>query len=141
MDKGFSLSYWKGIHSKVDVALKANVSFRDYAAIRTGKPKETEIGFELEPTLNLRPFDDAALLNPFLTVGAGAGWYSDKIGFYVPAGLGLQVNFNSITYAFVQAQYRWDLTKKDPQYGNRKVTGNNLFYSVGLAQNIGKEKV
>ncbi|HEX2683259.1 MAG TPA: OmpA family protein [Ferruginibacter sp.] len=141
MDKGLSISYWKGLHPKVDLAIKLNGSFRDYRAIRTGLTQKTEFGLELEPTLNLRPFDDAALVNPFLTVGAGAGYYTDKFGFYVPAGLGVQVNFNSITYLFVQAQYRWDLTKKDPAYGDKKVTGNSLFYSVGLAQNIGKEKV
>jgi hypothetical protein len=33
MTKGFSLSYWKGIHPKVDFAAKLNVSFRDYTAI------------------------------------------------------------------------------------------------------------
>ena len=133
MTKGFSLSYWKGIHSKVDFSVKVNASFRDYRAIRTGLTQKTEIGLELEPSINIRPFDDAALLNPFLTVGVGGGWYTDKIGAYVPAGLGLQVNFNSITYVFVQAQYRWTLTKD--------VLGDNLFYSVGVAQNIGKEKV
>jgi len=141
MTKGFSLSYWKGIHPKVDFSVRANASFRDYRAIRTGLTQKTEIGLELEPSVNVRAFPDAALLNPFLTVGVGGGLYTDKLGFYVPAGLGLQVNFNSITYLFVQAQYRWDLTKKDAAYGNKKVTGDNLFYSVGLAQNIGKEKV
>jgi OmpA-OmpF porin, OOP family len=140
MTKGFSLSYWKGLTSRLDVAVKANASFRDYRAIRTGLTQKTEIGLELEPTLNMRAFKDAALINPFLTVGAGAGWYTDKIGFYVPAGVGVQVNFNSQTYMFLQAQYRWDLTKKDAAYGNKKVTGDNLFYSVGFAQNIGKEK-
>ncbi len=134
MDKGFSLSYWKGIHPKVDFALKLNASFRDYRAIRTGLTQKTEFGLELEPTINLRPFPDGALMNPFLTVGIGGGYYTDKIGAYVPAGLGLQVNFNSITYMFVQAQYRWDITKKT-------AVGDNLFYSIGLAQNIGKEKV
>ena len=141
MDKGFSLSYWKGLTKRVDFSIRANAMFRDYRAIRTGLTQKTEIGLELEPSLNVRVFPDAALLNPFLTVGAGGGWYTDKIGFYVPAGIGLQVNFNSVTYLFVQAQYRWDLTKKDPQYGNKKVTGDRLFYSIGFAQNIGKEKV
>ncbi len=140
MTKGFSLSFWKGLTPRLDVAVKANASFRDYRAIRTGLTQKTEMGLELEPTLNLRAFPDAALINPFLTVGAGAGYYTDKIGFYVPAGLGVQVNFNSQTYMFLQAQYRWDLTKKDPKYGNKKVTGDNLFYSIGFAQNIGKEK-
>ncbi|MEO7307536.1 MAG: OmpA family protein [Ferruginibacter sp.] len=141
MDKGFSLTYWKGLHPKVDLAVKANLSFRDYRAVRIGRTDKTEYGVELEPTINLRPFDDGALMNPFLTVGAGAGYYTDKFGFYVPAGLGLQVNFNSITYLILQAQYRWDLTKKDPKQDNRKVTGNSLFYSVGFAQNIGREKM
>ena len=141
MDKGFALSFWKGLTSKVDFSIKATAIFRDYAGVRTGTTQKTEIGAELEPSINIRPFDDGALMNPFLTVGIGGGYYTDKIGFYAPVGLGVQVNFNSITYLFIQAQYRWDLTKKDPKYNNKKVTGDNLFYSIGLAQNIGKEKV
>ncbi len=133
MDKGLSLSYWKGLTSRLDVSVKLNGMFRDYRAIRTGQTQKTEIGLELEPTINARVFPEKAMFNPFLTVGIGGGWYTDKIGAYVPAGLGLQVNFNSITYLFVQAQYKWTLTKD--------VLGDNLFYSVGFAQNIGKEKV
>jgi outer membrane protein OmpA-like peptidoglycan-associated protein len=134
MTKGFSLSYWKGIHPKIDVAVKLNASFRDYRAKRIGLTDKTEIGIELEPTINLRAFPDKALFNPFLTVGIGAGMYTDRLGAYVPAGLGLQVNFNSITYLFVQGQYRWDIMEKQTK------VGDNLFYSVGIAQNIGREK-
>ena len=133
MTKGFSVSYWKGLCSRIDFALKANASFRDYRAIRTGLTQKTEIGLELEPSLNFRPFPDKALLNPFLTVGIGGGLYTDRLGAYVPAGLGLQVNFNNLTYLFFQGQYRWDITKKT-------AAGDNLFYSVGFAQNISKEK-
>jgi outer membrane protein OmpA-like peptidoglycan-associated protein len=133
MDKGFSLSYWKGLTSRLDFALKLNGSFRDYRAIRTGIANKTEFGAELEPTLNFRFFPDKALLNPFLTAGVGGGLYTDKLGAYVPAGAGLQVNFNSLTYMFIQAQYRWDITTKT-------AVGDNLFYSIGFAQNIGKEK-
>jgi OmpA-OmpF porin, OOP family len=134
MNKGFSLSYWKGITTKVDFALKAHGSFRDYRAIRSGLTNKTEFGAELEPTLNLRPFSDKALFNPFLSVGIGGGYYTDRFGAYVPAGGGLQVNLNSITYILVQAQYRWDITEKKTN------VGDNLFYSFGIAQNIGKEK-
>ncbi len=134
MTKGFSLSYWKGLTSRLDLAVKLNGSFRDYHQLRTGNAKNTEFGTELEPTLNFRFFPDKALFNPFLTAGIGAGLYTDKFGAYVPAGLGLQVNFNSFTYMFIQAQYRWDITTK------KAAVGDNLFYSVGFAQNIGKEK-
>lgn len=133
MDKGFSLSYWKGLTSRVDFSTKLSASFRDYALIYRSLKRPTEIGIELEPSINIRPFSDAALFNPFLTVGIGGGLYTDKFGAYVPAGLGVQANLNDVTYLFLQGQYRWTLTKK--------ILGDNLFYSIGVAQNIGREKV
>lgn len=133
MNKGFSFSYWKGLTSKIDLSVKANAMFRDYSAIYQGITGKTEIGIELEPALNVRPFTDATRLAPFLTAGLGGGIYNDKFGAYVPAGVGLQFNMNSVTYLMLQAQYKFTLTDK--------VLGDNLFYSVGFAQNIGKEKV
>ncbi len=132
MDKGLSLSYWKGLTSKIDLAVKVNAMFRDYSAIYQGVTGKTEIGLELEPTFNIRPFTDASKIAPFLTAGIGGGLYNDKIGAYAPAGVGIQFNFNSITYLIVQAQYKFTLTDK--------ILGDNLFYSLGFAQNIGKER-
>lgn len=128
MAKGFSVSYWKGLTSKVDLSVKANAIFYDFSAINQGTTGKTEIGVELEPTINVRPFTDAARLAPFLTTGAGVGLYNNKIGGYIPAGGGLQLNIEKFTYIFVQAQYRFTLTKK--------VLGDNLFYSIGFAQKI-----
>ncbi len=133
MDKGFSLSYMKGINPHIDWAVKVNVMFRDYSAYNSGQTQKTDIGAELEPSIMLRAFDDRALMNPYLTVGIGGGLYTDEFGAYVPAGIGLQVNLNSQTYLFVQGAYRWTLTKD--------IFGDNLQYSIGFAQNIGKEKV
>ncbi len=126
MNKGLSFSYWRGITSKVDLSVKANAVFRDYSAIYQGVTGKTEIGLELEPALNARLFPETAKINPFLTAGAGVGLYNNKIGGYIPAGVGLQVNFESVTYLFVQAQYKFTLTKS--------VLGDNLFYSIGFAQ-------
>lgn len=135
MDKGFSISYWRGIKSKIDFSTKLNVMFGDYrrfkAAVNTSTQK-TEIGVELEPSIKLRPFNDGALMNPYLSVGIGGGFYTNKIAGYVPVGVGFQVNLNHTVYLFAQADYRWTLTKK--------VIPDELFYSFGLAQNIGKEK-
>jgi OmpA-OmpF porin, OOP family len=133
MNKGLSISYWKGLTSRIDLSVKANAMFRDYSSIYQGITGKTEVGLELEPALNVRPFTDATKLAPFLTAGIGGGLYNNKFGAYAPAGLGLQWNMNSITYLIVQAQYKFTLTDK--------VLGDNLFYSVGFAQNIGKEKV
>ena len=133
MNKGLSISYWKGLTSKIDFSAKINAMFRDYSAIYQGITNKTEIGLELEPTINIRPFKDNSKLAPFLTTGIGGGLYNDKFGAYVPAGVGMQLNMNSFTYIFLQAQYKFTLTKK--------ILGDNLFYSIGFAQNVGNAKV
>ena len=134
MDYGFSVSYWKGLTKNIDFSTRAGMIFHDYATNdrnQIDNNKET-FGFELEPTLNFRPYGDDALVAPFLTLGVGGGYYTGKAGAYVPAGLGLQVNLRSVSYIFIQGQYRFALTKD--------VLKDNLFYSLGFAQNISRQK-
>ena len=128
MSKGVAFSYWKGLTSTVDFSAKLNAIFHDYNLIANGSSDKTEMGLELEPTINIRPMGDNAKLAPFLTAGIGAGYYTGDFGAYIPAGVGLQVNWNSTIYLFLQAQYRFTLTKK--------VLGDNLLYSFGIAQNF-----
>ena len=52
--------------------------------------------------------------------------YNDKFGAFVPAGGGIQFNMQGQTYLFLQAQYKFTLTKK--------ILGDNMFYSFGFAQ-------
>lgn len=128
MSKGISLSYWKGLTSTIDFSAKINALFHDYNLLSYGQSDKTEFGLELEPTVNVRPFGDGAKLAPFVTTGAGIGDYTGHFGAYVPAGVGLQFNFNNTTYLFIQAQYRFSLTKK--------VFGDNLLYSFGFAEHF-----
>ena len=132
MDWGVSVSYWKGLTNTIDFSTKITALLHDYAADRNVGGSKTEIGLELEPSLNIRPFKDNNIFNPFLTVGIGGGYYSGEFGAYAPAGVGLQFNFNSVTYLMIQGQYRFTLTKD--------VVKDNLFYSIGLLQNFGPEK-
>ena len=130
MSHGISVSYWKGINSKIDFHARLNGIFHDYRVKFQGQPANTEIGIELEPTINVRPIKDANIWNPFLTAGAGLGLYTNKIGAYIPMGGGIQFNASNTTYFFIQANYKLSLTKD--------VVGNNMFYSIGFAENIGK---
>jgi len=132
MSAGVSLTYWKGLTPFIDFSAKLNGIFHDYSAIYYNTPGKTEIGLELEPTLNIRPIKDENLWAPFLTAGVGMGLYTNHIGAYVPLGGGVQLNASSVTYFFLQAQYKWTLTPN--------VLGNNLFYSFGFAQNIGGDE-
>ena len=126
MNKGLSISYWRGLTTKVDLSAKVNAIFRDYSAIYQGTTGKAEVGLELEPSINIRPFSDGAKIAPFATTGVGLGLYNDKFGAYIPAGGGLQFNFQNETYLLIQAQYKFTLTKK--------ILGDDLFYSFGLAQ-------
>ncbi len=134
MSKGFSISYWRGLTNKIDLSLKANGMFLEYPNLGSIVSRR-EFSPELEATLNIRPYGDNALIAPFLTAGVGGAYTteSEKFGAYAPLGLGVQTNLRSTAYLFLQAQYRVSLTKS--------VLDDNLFYSLGLGQSIGKKKV
>jgi OmpA-OmpF porin, OOP family len=129
MDYGFSFSYWKGLTKTIDFSTRAGLLFHDFVKDRgLQNQKNQNIGVEIEPTLNIRPYGDNSLIAPFLTVGVGAGYYIDKFAAYVPTGVGAQVNFLSTTYVIAQMQYRFSFDKK--------ILKDNMFYSLGVAQSI-----
>jgi OmpA-OmpF porin, OOP family len=134
MDYGFSLSYWKGLTKTIDFSTKLGILFHDYAsrdrAVFTDDNQQ--IGAELEPSLNFRPYGDDALISPFISLGVGGGFYAGKFGAYTPVGVGGQLNLRSNTYVIVQAQYRFALTKD--------IMKDNLLYSLGFAQSISSAK-
>jgi OmpA-OmpF porin, OOP family len=129
MNKGFSLSFWKGLTKRIDLAVKANAMY--YNTVQ-GNNGDNELAVELEPTINIRPFKDNTLIAPFLTAGASAGIYNNKLGGYIPAGVGAQVNLKGVTYLFAQAQYKFSL-KPD-------LIDDHVFFSFGVAQSIGNER-
>jgi OmpA-OmpF porin, OOP family len=133
MNGGFSLAYWKGLTKTIDFSTKLNVVFSDFSANYNNEPGKTEVGLELEPTLNFRPMNDNHLFAPFITAGIGAGMYTGRLGMYIPVGVGVQCNLNSVTYLFLQSQYKVAVTDK--------VLGDNLFYSFGIAENFAEPKV
>ena len=133
-DLGFSLSYWQTIAPQVDFSVKATVMFHDYAANdrKTYSSNYNQVGAELEPTINVSIFKPESMFNAFVTAGVSAGVYSKKFGAYVPTGFGLQANFSNTTYIMLQSQYHFAITSD--------VVKDNLFYSIGIAQSMGKDK-
>lgn len=129
---GFSISYWRGLTSRIDLSSKITGMFHDYAGDdRNEATIKQEFGAEIEPALNFYAFKDESLFNAFLTAGIGAGTYTGKFGAYAPTGVGLMANFSSTTNLILQAQYRFTLTKD--------VLKDNLFYSLGVAHRLGKK--
>lgn len=132
VDPGFSLMYWKGLTNKIDLSVRYNGLFTE--EVKKGKVDVETNGYanELEGSLHARPFNDDRTLNPFLTAGIGIGNYGKKEwAGYAPLGGGLQLNMLSEGYIFLQANYRVSF--------NEKKLDNNMFYSLGFTQTIGKK--
>src|ERR1700744_3011280 len=127
VDPGYSIMYWKGLSSKLDLSLRYNGLFSDYSKL-PGAALQGAYKSEGEASLHLHPTDSHILL-PFLTAGIGVGgMYSRKVEPYVPLGGGLQLNLLSEGYVLLQANYRASL--------NTTYLDNNMFYSLGVLQTI-----
>jgi len=134
-DLGFTFSYWKSLccHN-LDLSGKATIMFHNYAAVdrKTYSAKHNLVGFEIEPAVNAKLYPSTSMYNAFLTVGAGAGYYSGEFGAYVPTGVGLSACLGGSTTIMLQSQYRFSLTSD--------VLRDNIIHSVGIIQKMGKEK-
>ena len=124
-DFGFSLVYWKGLSNRFDLSARYNGLFTEYSK---SSNNDNQYSNEFEAALHGRALTDDHTLNPFLTAGLGIGNYGKKWAPYSPLGIGLQLNLGSISYFFLQANYRVSLDKSK--------LDNNLFYSFGVTENI-----
>jgi len=135
LEPGFSLTYWKGLTNKIDASLRYNGLFgsNELAALSNKSGVKTYFS-ELELSAHARALKDNVAVNPFLSAGLGIGNYWEKFGVapYAPLGVGLQVNIANEAFVHLQANYRLSFDKdKLP---------NNLFYSLGISQNLAKPK-
>ena len=129
-DYGMSVFFMKGLIKRVDWSIRYNGLFSDYVK----DPDANTSGFvsEFEAALHGRPLTDNHLFQPFITAGVGIGYYGNKWAPYAPLGAGLQFNFSSTFYLFIQANYRATL--------NNKNLDNNLFYTLSFATSLSSPK-
>ena len=131
LDVGFSLMYWKGLTKHIDFSARYNGLFSDYS--KSGNTASSNsYDNELETSLHARALSDDHAFNPFISAGLGGGTYNGKVAPYAPLGVGLQINLASITYIFLQVNYRVSLDKAR--------LDDNLFYSFGITENISRPK-
>jgi hypothetical protein len=85
-----SLSYWKGLTNTIDFSTRAGFNFPMIVPqkMRNGdlKLRFTTSWCWIKTYLNFRPYGDNASLAPFITAGVGGGYYTGKLGAYLPAG-------------------------------------------------------
>jgi len=133
MSPGIAVSYTQGLTDNIDFMARLGGSFLAYPIPRKPKPVNDKLLLETDASIHLKLLSDQYWVSPFISAGVGASVWNGYFGAYIPTGLGLQVNFFDVTYLFIQAQYRIPVASG--------TTASNLFYSFGIAGNIGKKKV
>ncbi|MES1224485.1 MAG: OmpA family protein [Bacteroidota bacterium] len=135
LDPGFSIAYWKGLTKKLDVSARYNGVFGSNSFDNlTNNPNTLSYFNELEVALHARALKQSAVVNPFLTAGIGAGNYWEKFGVagYAPLGVGLEINIANEAFVHILANYRLSFEEKK--------LPSNMFYSLGVSQNLSKPK-
>lgn len=131
MKPGLAFSYLKGVSSHFDISVTASGSFIDYPIKNKPAFGTNSMLLQLTATTNLKLNTDKKFFTPYITVGTGISKYRQYYGIFIPAGVGLQFNFNNEIYVFIQSHYSFALTR---------AVSDNIFHSIGIFGNIKKRK-
>jgi OmpA-OmpF porin, OOP family len=131
MSPGLAISYIQGISNHLDFAGTLNGSFLNYPIANKPAFINNDLLLEGAATANVKLLTDKHMVSPFVTLGIGGSKYKNYWGAFVPAGLGLQVNFLDEAFILLNTQYRIPITENSTYH---------LYHSIGVAGNIGKKK-
>lgn len=132
MEGGFGIDYFQGLSRRIDLVGTFNTSWVNYL-----KPSGTLYGstnflLDMGAGAHLKLLPDKSLFSPFLIAKANFTSYKDIKGVSLLPGAGLQICLFKEAFVLATAEYRVGLGKK---------VSNQLYYSVGIAAEIGKKKV
>jgi len=130
MPQGLALTYGKGISDHFDFVSMLAGSFLKYPIPGREDQQSTEsLLFEGDVSIRGKMFSDHYWFVPFLQLGAGISQYKGYWGTYIPAGVGIQINFFDEAYLVVNSQYRIAVSES---------ASYHFVHSIGLVGNIGK---
>jgi len=132
MQMGFGFNYLKGISKKIDAIITIDGSSTDYLFKNGSTNGSSKFLFDANAALNIKLLTDSHTLVPYFSLGAGLSSYNGKTGFYIPSGVGIQLNLFNEAYVLTNIQYRPALTS---------TVNNHFYYSIGIGTNIGKKKI
>lgn len=131
MRAGFSLGYMEGISNHVDFHGTLSGAYVEYPI--ENKPAAVGAPFLLDATAeaHLKLMTDKYWVSPFVSLGVGASHWDGYFSAFIPAGVGLQVNFWDEAFLLLRSQYRVPVTENGTHH---------LMHSIGFAANIFKRK-
>ncbi|MFV0604903.1 MAG: OmpA family protein [Niabella sp.] len=130
---GFGLTYWKELAKIIDFSGTLTGSFSNFPPnyVKDDAIGEARFSPQADVLLHLKMFSDRVAVNPFLSAGAGAGYFPKQLVAYAPLGLGFRFNFSKNTFGVLQLQYRKKLTDG--------ISNDYTFYSFSIAHALFKK--
>ena len=126
MSPGISISYREGMSSNFDFAATISGSFTEYEV--DGKSLGNEaLLLEADASINAKMLTDQYWVVPFLSLGAGVSKFKGYYGAFIPAGVGLQINFFKEAFFVINSQYRVKVSQN---------VSNHFFASFGIVGNL-----
>ncbi|HYF33624.1 MAG TPA: hypothetical protein VD993_21010 [Chitinophagaceae bacterium] len=130
MSPGLAIVYIKGISNHLDYTVTASGSFVDYPLQNRPASGSDKFLLEIDASVVGKMFTDRYWVIPTISLGAGFSKYGVYYGAYLPAGVGLQLNFFDEAYLVINSQYRIPVTE----------TANYHFYhSIGIMGSMFKK--
>lgn len=129
MPQGLAITYGKGISDNFDFVSMLAGSFLNYPVPSREQESNEALLFEGDVSIRGKMFSDHYWFVPFLQLGAGVSQYKGYWGTYIPAGVGIQINFFDEAYIVINSQYRIAVSE---------TASYHFVHSIGLVGNIGK---
>ena len=131
MTAGLAINYIKGLNNHLDFSTTAGGSFVSYDLRNNPGTAKDRFLLEVDASLIAKLMSDKYWFTPYAQTGVGGMIYGVYYGAFIPAGVGLQVNFYDEAYLLMNAQYRIPITETAEYH---------FYYSLGIAGNVGKKK-
>lgn len=128
MSQGLALSFGKGICETFDFYTTLGGSFLSYPLDDKPPSGSEYLLLEADASIRGKLLSDKYIFVPYVQVGAGFSKYQGYWGAFIPAGVGVQVNFFDEAFLQINSQYRIGITEH---------TSYHFVHSIGLVGNIG----
>jgi outer membrane protein OmpA-like peptidoglycan-associated protein len=133
MSPGLAVTYFKGLRRLIDFSGTLGGSFVNYPFPKHAPVSGDHFLLEADASLNLKMVSEKYWMQPYAIIGVGGHMYAGKyFGAFIPAGLGLKVNFFDEAHLFISSQYRIPVTTETANY--------HFSHRIGIAGTIGKKK-
>lgn len=131
MQGGFGLDYLQGYNKNIDLIGTLNGSWVDYLLPGNTLYGSSNFLLDINAGAHFKMFSDGHIFSPFLIAKVDYSAYKNINGLSLAPGAGIQANLFGEVFVLTTVEYRSAISKS---------LSNELYYSIGIATNIGKKK-